>query len=199
MSTAPHNGAVIQRDPAATGGVSKTNAEVRKVDATADAGPFYKEPEFWVAFGFILFLGLLIYLKVHKTAGAALDARGVKIKSDLDEAARLRSEAEALLAVAEARLAAAAGDAANLIGQAEREAAGLLAQAEKDLAALVERRSKAAADRIAAAERTAAAALKARTVDMATAQARAALAAQGADVQAKLVDDAIAGLEHQLH
>ena len=198
MST-PHNGAIIQRDPASSGGVAKTNAEVRKVDATADAGPFYKEPEFWVAFGFILFVGLLLYLKVHKAAGAALDARGAKIKSDLDEAARLRAEAEALLGAAEAKLAAAAGDADKIVGQAEREAAALLAQADKDLTQLIARRSQAAADRIAAAERTAAAALKSRTVDMATEQARAALAAQDTAVQTKLVDDAIAGLDRQLH
>ena len=197
----PHNGAIIQRDPSATStrgptaGVAATNKQVAEVRHAEDAGPFYKDPEFWVAIGFLLFVGLLLYLKVQKSAGAALDARGAKIKHDLDEAARLRAEAEALLAQAEAQLAASAGDATAIVDQATRQAREIAEQGARDLEALIARRIKAAEDRIAAAKRGADADLKARAVDMAAAQAKALIAGNAdAGLQARLADAAIADL-----
>jgi F-type H+-transporting ATPase subunit b len=197
----PHNGAIIQRDPAATAttgpnaGVAATNQQVAEVRHAEDAGPFYKDPEFWVAIGFLLFVALLLYLKVQKSAGAALDARGARIKHDLDEAARLRAEAEALLAQAEARLAASAGDAAAIVDQANRQAREIAEQGARDLEALIARRTKSAEDRIAAARRTADADLRARAVDLAAARARD-LIAGSADtaLQTRLTDAAIADL-----
>lgn len=197
----PHNGAIIQRDPsgdnssAVTSGVAPTNQQVAVVRHAEDAGPFYSDPEFWVAVGFLLFVGVLLYLKVQKSAAAALDARGAKIKHDLDEAARLRSEAEALLAEAEARLAASAGDAAKIVEQATRNAHDIAEAGSRELDALIARRTKGAEDRIAAAQRAAEAELRGKAVDMATAQAKARIAAQSdAGMQQRLTDAAIADL-----
>ena len=182
-------------------GVGRTNSEVRKVDAHMnDSGPFYREPEFWVAIGFLLFVGLLLYLKVHKSAGAALDGRGAKIKADLDEAARLRREAETLLAHAEARLAASAGDAAAIVEQATRTARETAETAARDLEALIGRRTKAAEDRIAAAQRSAEAELRAKAADLAVAEARRMIAAQPqAPLQERLTAAAIAELDRRLY
>ncbi len=203
MST-PHNGAVIQQDapgdsPAEnTGpgtGVAATNAEVRQVEHASEEGPFYRDPEFWVAMGFLLFVALLLYLKVQKSAAAALDARGAKIKADLDDAARLRAEAEALLAAAQARFAGSAAEAQGIVDQAHRNAREIAETGARDLDALIARRTKGAEDRIAAAQRAAEASLRARAVDMATAQARELLGGQGdAAMQAQLTDAAIADL-----
>ncbi len=199
----PHNGAVVQQDPPGdtagnTGpgtGVAATNAEVRQVEHASEAGPFYRDPEFWVAIGFVLFVALLLYLKVQKSAAAALDARGSKIKADLDDAARLRAEAEALLTAAQARLSGSAAEAQGIVDQAHRNAREIAAAGARDLDALIARRTKGAEDRIAAAQRTAEASLRARAVDMATTQARDLLLAQGdAAVQARLTDAAIADL-----
>ena len=55
------------------------------------------ETENWVALGFLLFLGLLVYLGVHRKVIEALDQRGARIKAELDDARRLREEAHALL------------------------------------------------------------------------------------------------------
>ena len=193
----PHNGPVLQADPAGNTakGVGPTNAEVRKVEHASEAGPFYTDPEFWVAIGFLLFVAILWYLKVQKQAGAALDARGAKIKSDLDEAARLRSEAETLLAQAEARLAAAAGDAAAIVDQAMSNAREIAEQGVRDLELLIARRTKSAEDRIAANQRAAEADLRARTVDLAAERARQAIVSGDHDgLQQRLADAAIAEL-----
>ena len=55
-------------------------------------------PELWVAAGLFLFLGLCVFVGVPKLIAGQLDAKAAKIQSELDEAARLRAEAEALLA-----------------------------------------------------------------------------------------------------
>jgi F-type H+-transporting ATPase subunit b len=58
---------------------------------------FIYEAEFWVAVSFFIFIGVLLYLGVHKRVASALDARALRIGKELDEARRLREEAERLL------------------------------------------------------------------------------------------------------
>ena len=55
-------------------------------------------PEFWVLISFILFIGLLVYLKVPAKVATMLDERAARIAKELDEARRLREEAQGLLA-----------------------------------------------------------------------------------------------------
>ena len=56
------------------------------------------EAEFWVAAAFVIFLGVLGYFRVHKLILRSIDERRERIKAELDDARRLKSEAEALLA-----------------------------------------------------------------------------------------------------
>ena len=56
------------------------------------------EPETWVAVAFVIFLGVLVKLGVPGMIVRALDDRSARIKAELDEAARLRREAEEVLA-----------------------------------------------------------------------------------------------------
>ena len=63
----------------------------------AHHGPFYTEAHFWVDVAFILVVALA-YRPVSRAIAAGLDARAAKIKSRLDEAHRLREEAQELLA-----------------------------------------------------------------------------------------------------
>jgi len=58
---------------------------------------FIYEAEFWVAVSFFIFIGVLVYLGVHERVTSALDARALRIGKELDEARRLREEAERLL------------------------------------------------------------------------------------------------------
>ena len=159
----------------------------------------FNDPEFWVAAAFVLFVGFLIYQGVHRQLGSALDARGAKIAGDLSEAARLRAEAEALLAAAHARFAGAEKDAGAIIEQARANAAALAAKAEADLANTVARRTADSEGRIANAERAAIADLRARVARAATAAAARVIAEDtGVDSHARLADRAIAEVGRRL-
>ena len=61
----------------------------------------FANAEIWVGIGLIIFFGILIAAGVPKLVAAQLDAKAAKIQADLDEAARLRAEAEALVAEAD--------------------------------------------------------------------------------------------------
>ena len=57
----------------------------------------FAEPEFWVAVGFVILMGVFAYVGVHRTVLTALDHRSERIKSELDDARRLKQEAANLL------------------------------------------------------------------------------------------------------
>jgi F-type H+-transporting ATPase subunit b len=151
----------------------------------------------WVSLAMLIFLGILIWKKVPAVIGGALDKKIATIRSQLDEAAKLRAEAEALKAEYQAKIAAATRDAAAMHAAAEEEAADLIKEAKAEAEALVKRRQKMAEDKIAAAERTAIADVRARAASAATAAA-AALLRQTHDAKADkgLVDEVIGKLTH---
>jgi F-type H+-transporting ATPase subunit b len=149
----------------------------------------------FVALSMLVVIGIVLWKKVPALIAGMLDGRIATIRSQLDEATRLRKEAETQLAEAKARNAASAGDAAAIIAHAEAEAKLMLAKAESDSAELVGRRQKMAEDKIAAAERAAIAEVRATAADAAT-RAAGAIIAQKHDAKADkpLVDKTIAEL-----
>lgn len=157
--------------------------------------------EFWVYVSMAFFFaGAIIIGKLPSRIAGALDARILAVKRQLDEAKAVRAEAEALLADANARREAAVKDAEAIRARAHAEAAALVAESEKTAALTIERRTAAAEAKIAAAERSAEAELRADVAKRVTAAAAAIIAAKAdAGVQARLTDDAIAGLERRLH
>jgi len=150
-----------------------------------------------VSLAMAVFLIILLVKKVPSLIGGALDKKIATIRTQLDEAAKLRAEAEALKAEYQAKIAAAAKDADAMRAAAETEAADLIAQAKVDAEALVVRRQKMAEDKIAAAERAAIADVRAKAAQAATAAA-ATLLKQTHDAKADkgLVDDMISKLAH---
>ena len=152
--------------------------------------------EGWVYVSLTIFLiGLFWFGRAHHRVRDALDARIADTRRELDEAARLRAEAEALLAEAKKRNAASAGDAQAIVAPAEQEAAALLAKAEADADELMRRRAAMAEDKIAAAERQAVADVRAHAAEAAAAAAGEIIATQhGAKADKALVDRTIAGL-----
>src|SRR3954454_12837851 len=83
-----------------------------------------KEPEFWVAVCFVLFIGVLVYAGAHKKVTDALDHRSARIKAELDEARRLRDEAGKLLAEYQRKQREAEREAEAIIADARAEARG---------------------------------------------------------------------------
>jgi F-type H+-transporting ATPase subunit b len=128
-------------------------------------------PEAWVAIGFICFLALLAYLGVHRKLTDALDARQTRIKTELDEATRLREEAQALLAEFERKGRAAEQEAEAIIASAKTEAERLGAEAKQRMEDFVARRTKMAETKIAQAEAQAVADVRSAAADAAVAAA----------------------------
>jgi len=116
--------------------------------------------EFWVAIGLLIFVGALLFAKVPAMAMKALDARGIKIKAELDEAVRLREEASHLLDQIKAQRLETEKLAAEILASAQSEAERLRADAKIKLAESIKRRQELAERKISIAEAQAAADVK---------------------------------------
>ena len=155
---------------------------------------FFAEPRNWVALAFIVFFALF-GRKLWGTIAALLDDRAVKIRAELDEAARLRREAEAMLKDAQARRDAAVAEAKQLLEGATAEAARLALAAAAEAEASARRREQMAMDRIAAAEKAAVDEVRTTAVEVATVAARQVIAdGLSAEADGRLIDRAIAQL-----
>lgn len=158
------------------------------------------KPEFWVGVSFFGFVGLLIYYGVPAIIGKALDDRAERIRQELDEARRLREEAQALLADYQKKREAAEEEAKAIVEQARREADSLTAETRKSLLETLERRSKLAEEKIARAEAQALSEVRSVAVDTAVAAAERVLAGKvSAQSGATLVDQSIRSLKGRLN
>jgi F-type H+-transporting ATPase subunit b len=156
--------------------------------------------EFWVGIAFFIFVGVLLYLKVPRMIGDALDQRAEAIRNELDEARRLREEAQDLLADYQQKQRRADDEAKAIIEQAEREAQEIKEQAEKSLKESIERRSRIAEEKIARAEAQALAEVRGAVVEAATAAAERVLAERvKGDTASGIVDQAIRDLRGKLN
>lgn len=152
-------------------------------------------PGAWVALAMLAVFALMLYLKVPALIASMLDKKIEGIRTQLDEAAKLRAEAEALKAEYQKKVSGAAKEAEALKAAADEEAKLIVAKAKTDATALIERRTKSAEDKIAAAERAAVAEVRAKAASAATAAA-SALIAQHHDTKADatLIEATIAKL-----
>jgi F-type H+-transporting ATPase subunit b len=137
---------------------------------------FIFEPEFWVAVSFFLFVGLLLYLGVHRKIASVLDARAALVAKELDEARRLREEAEKVLADYRRKQGDAAKETQEIIDQASKEAEILAAETRRSMKEHFERRMKLAEDKIARAETEALREVRAAAAEAAVAAARIVIA-----------------------
>jgi F-type H+-transporting ATPase subunit b len=159
---------------------------------------FFAEPRNWVIAAFFLFF-LLFGKKIWGALSGVLDARGISVKAELEEASRLRREAESMLRDAEKQRADALADAKTLIEGARAEAVRVTAAAAAESEASAKRREQMAIDRIAAAEKAAIDDVRLVAADIATTAARQVIAeGLSASADAGLIDQAIAGLPSAL-
>jgi F-type H+-transporting ATPase subunit b len=156
--------------------------------------------EFWVAVAFLAFLLILAYYKVPALIAKALDDRAAAIRKELDEARRLREEAQSLLADYQRKHRNAGQEAEAIVEQARREAEAFAAETRKSLAEMVERRRKQAEDKIARAEAQAMEDVRAAAVDMAIAAAEKILREKASGAGgAALIDESIRTLKSRLN
>ena len=104
----------------------------------------FNSPEFWVAIAFLIFVGVLIKMGVPSMITTALDDRADAVRKELDQARRLREEAQDLLADYQRKQRAADEEARAIIEQARREAETMKAESAKSLREQLERRTRLA-------------------------------------------------------
>jgi len=155
---------------------------------------------FWALFSLIVFLGLMIYLKVPGWVASSLDRRAAGIRTELDQARKLREEAQALLADYQRRAREAEVEAEEIIDQARREAEALSVEAKKRMEEYVAGRTKMAEQKIAQAEVQALDEVRALSADVAIAAAEKLLAERTkGEAGAALIDKAIGEVRSKLN
>ena len=126
---------------------------------------------FWALVSLVLFFVVVVYMKVPGTLGSGLDKRAATIRNELDQAKKLREEAEALLGEYQRKAKAAETEAAGIVEQAKREAVALAAEGKRRIEEYVESRTRLAETKIAQAEQQALQEVRALSADLAVAAA----------------------------
>jgi F-type H+-transporting ATPase subunit b len=143
----------------------------------------FRDPEFWVGIGTLVFIALLIWKRVPALVASSLDARAAAIAKELEDARRLRSEAEALLAEYQKKRAAAEEEASSIVAEAKAEAMRFAAESREAIKVQIARRGRQAEEKIAQAEAQAVSELRALAADAAIAAAEKLIAARLDDKQ----------------
>jgi F-type H+-transporting ATPase subunit b len=156
------------------------------------------DAEFWVLVAAVVFV-VAVWRPASRLITGGLDARAARISAELDEARRLREEAESLLADYRAKEQQAKAEAAAIVAHAAAEAERIAAQSTRDLELAVERRQRMAEERIAQAEAKALDEVRAAAIDVAIAAAREVIAAEIDEKRGSaLLDAAITALPQRL-
>jgi F-type H+-transporting ATPase subunit b len=160
---------------------------------------FLKDPELWIAVAFVIFV-VAAGKPIGRAIAKMLDDRSGKIRADLDEARRLREEAEALLGEYKKKQQEAAREAADILARARDEAELFRKEAGANLTAALARRERMALDKVTQAEAQAVTEVRAQAVDLAVIAAQRILQQQMTGPRAgSLIDQAISELERKLH
>ena len=155
---------------------------------------------FWALIALVVFFGIVIYLKVPGMATSALDRRAAGIRYEIDQARKLREDAQALLADYQRRAREAEVEAEEIIDQARREAEALSIEARKRMEEYVAGRTKLAEQKIAQAENQAVQEVRALSADIAIAAAEKLLAVRvKGEAGAALIDRAIGEVRNKLN
>ncbi len=145
---------------------------------------------------FILFFALLWYLKVPGMILSALDQRSQAIAKELNEARRMREEAEKLLADYQAKRAQADAEAKTIVETAKEQAAAVAEETRQSMMAAMARREKQVDDRIASAETKAVDEVRAAAAEAAIAAAERMIRERMNDqTQAALVEEGVAQMK----
>ncbi len=155
---------------------------------------------FWATVALVLFLAIVMYYKVPGMIAGQLDQRAAKIQNELDEARRLREEAQQLLADYQRKRKEAEAEAQGIVDAAKREAKALAADAKVKTEEYVARRTAFAEQKIAQAERDAIAEVRGSAVEIAVEAARKVLGDK-VDAQAagKLFQESISAVKSKLN
>jgi F-type H+-transporting ATPase subunit b len=149
---------------------------------------------FWVFISVVIF-ALVFGKKILGPVSTALDGRGVAIRQSLEEAARLKVEAEAMLASAQTKRDEALAEAHEILARAKDEAHRMAAELAAEAETRARARERMVTERIAAAEASAVTEVRTAAIEIAIAATSQALRDGLAGAQdAALIDRAIANV-----
>ena len=162
--------------------------------------PDFANPSTWVSIFLFIFLGILVWAKVPGLITGALDKRSKEIQDELDEARKLREEAQGLLADYQRKAREAEEEAQSIVAQAKREAEAYAKETRQKLKETLERRTKAADLKIAQAEAQAVNEVRLAAVEAATNAAEKILSGQAKGEKGQeLIEASIAELKQRMN
>lgn len=156
-----------------------------------------QDPHFWVLLAALCFFGVLVKYG-RKPFLALLDGRTVKIQKDLEEAERLRNEAQELLAESQRKHRDAIQTSQKIIDTAKETAVRIQKDAEQKLTDSLKRKEEQLVERIRRAEASAIEELRHQAADLAAKSAELLLNEAMGKRGAKLVDEAIGEIPGRL-
>ena len=161
--------------------------------------PLLARPDLWVAVAFVAFF-VVVWKPLRGALIGGLDARADRIRKELEEAQRLREEAQSMLAEFQRKQRDAIQEADAIVARAKSEAERLQREAKARLEADLKRREEQALQRIAQAEQAATHEVRAAAVDVALTATRRLLEQKLDEAaQARLIDEAIRELPGKLN
>ena len=154
---------------------------------------------FWVAIAFLVFI-IAVFKPLHGAMTGALDDKIAQIRNEVEEAQRLREEAQSTLASYQLKQRDAAQEVEAMMEQAKAETEAHRKSAEAALEAMLKRQEQSASEKIQQAEAAAVQEIRDRAVTVALAATVSLLEEKlsGASGDA-LIDDAIKTLPDRLH
>ena len=103
---------------------------------------------FWVAVSFLIFIGVLVYLKVPQKIDNSLNEIIKKIKGDLDNAEKLKDQAKTLLSEYETKVSKSKDEVNNLISKTKNETEKDIIKTNEEFHKIIENRKKSAEEKI---------------------------------------------------
>ena len=161
---------------------------------------FLRDTETWIALGFLIVIGVMLWQRVPSMVGKQLDSRAAMIQAELDAASKLRVEAETLLAQYQRKAAEAELEAQAILTEASAAAERFSTEARAALTTQIERRAQQAQDKIAQAETQAMTEIRALAANAAVAAAEKLIAARLNEQRAAtLISDSIKDIPAKLN
>ena len=157
-----------------------------------------QDPTFWVAVAFVVF-DVLVFKPIKGALIGGLDAKIAEIRQEVEEAEKLREEAQSMLANYQRQQRQAIQDAEAIVARAKEEAERHRAEADEAMKDMVRRQEEQAREKVAQAEAAAIQEVRSMSVELAMAAAEKLLADRLAgDEGSHLIDSSIEDIPRKL-
>jgi len=103
---------------------------------------------FWVAVSFVIFIGIIFYLKVPQKVASSLDDSIKKIKEGIDNAEKIKDEAKNILSEYETKVSKSKEEIQNIIQKAKDESEKNIIKTNKEFHNALDNRKKISENKI---------------------------------------------------